>query len=48
LMKTFHAGHAQGRHPADALRTAQIERIRSRDADLQSPAAWAAFRYVGR
>ena len=48
LMREFHrAYHASGR-AAESLRSAQLTLLHSPDAALRSPAAWGAFRYVGR
>lgn len=48
LMVPFHdAYRSSGNGPA-ALRRAQLYLLRSGDAALRSPAAWAGFRYAGR
>lgn len=47
LMTEFHrAYHRSGQGPL-ALREAQLRLLRSPDAALRSPAAWAGFRYAG-
>jgi CHAT domain-containing protein len=48
LMVEFHRAYTRTSDPARALRHAQIQMLRSRDAGRKSPAVWAGFRYVGR
>lgn len=48
LMTAFHGAYRDSDDPAAALRQAQLHMLRSPDAALRSPAAWAGFRYVGR
>lgn len=48
LMIAFHHALRGGTDGARALRTAQLEMMKSADPALRSPAAWAGFRYVGR
>ncbi|HLM68787.1 MAG TPA: CHAT domain-containing protein [Longimicrobium sp.] len=48
LMVEFHQQYVAGRDPAEALRKAQLKMLESGDEALQSPAAWAGFRYTGR
>jgi CHAT domain-containing protein len=47
LLTEFHRRFSTGATPAQALRQAQIQALRSPRADLRSPAAWAAFIYTG-
>jgi CHAT domain-containing protein len=47
LMTDFHTAYQSSGNGAVALRTAQLALLRSGDPDLQSPAAWAGFRYTG-
>ncbi len=47
LMRAFHRSYAASGSPADALREAQLEMLRSPHPARRSPFAWAAFRYVG-
>lgn len=48
LMREFHARFQKSGDPALALREAQLEMLRSsKDRRLNSPAAWAGFRYTG-
>ena len=47
LMIEFHREYLKTGDGPGALRAAQIRLIRSADAAERSPAAWAAFRYVG-
>lgn len=47
LMMAFHRQYGRRHDPALALREAQLQMIRSGDAKLSSPAAWAGFRYMG-
>ncbi|MBW3571085.1 MAG: CHAT domain-containing protein [Gemmatimonadetes bacterium] len=47
LMERFHAGYRRSGDAAQALRQAQLQMLRSDDASLRSPAAWAGFRYAG-
>jgi CHAT domain-containing protein len=48
LMQAFHAQYGKlEMDGARALREAQLHMLRSEDADQQSPAAWAGFRYMG-
>lgn len=48
LMTAFHREYRRTHDPAEALRRAQLELLRSGDAALASPKAWAGFRYMGR
>jgi CHAT domain-containing protein len=48
LMIAFHQASSRGADPAAALRSAQLTLLRSPDARLRSPSAWAAFRYTGQ
>jgi CHAT domain-containing protein/tetratricopeptide (TPR) repeat protein len=48
LMTAFHEAYRRDGDGAGALRSAQLQMLRSGDPRLQSPAAWAGFRYVGR
>lgn len=48
LMVEFHTAYRNSSNAVGALRTAQLRLLRSGDAALQSPAAWAGFRYAGR
>jgi CHAT domain-containing protein len=48
LMVEFHREYRESGDGPSALRTAQLRLLRSADAGLRSPAAWAGFRYVGR
>lgn len=47
LMSEFHRAYRAVPNGAGALRTAQLHLLSSKDPALRSPAAWAAFRYVG-
>ena len=47
LMVEFHREYLKSGDGPAALRAAQIRQIRSTEAAQRSPAAWAAFRYVG-
>ncbi|MBA2572415.1 MAG: CHAT domain-containing protein, partial [Gemmatimonadetes bacterium] len=47
LMTGFHAAYQSSGDGAVALRAAQLALLRSGSPDLQSPAAWAGFRYTG-
>jgi len=47
LMATFHAAYRVSHDASQALRAAQVTLLRSGDARLSSPSAWAAFRYTG-
>ncbi len=47
LMAEFHRAYRQSGDAARSLREAQLRLLRSSDATLRSPAAWAAFRYTG-
>lgn len=47
LMIRFHRAYRETGDPARALRIAQLALLRSNDPDLRSPAAWAAFKYMG-
>jgi len=47
LMAEFHRAYRQSGDAARSLRDAQVRLLRSPDATLRSPAAWAAFRYTG-
>jgi CHAT domain-containing protein len=46
-MVAFHGAYRRSGNGAEALRAAQIELLRSPDAELSSPSAWAGFRYAG-
>jgi CHAT domain-containing protein len=48
LMTALHRAYRPTGDAAAALREAQLSLLRSSDAALQSPAAWAGFRYAGR
>ncbi|HSJ10638.1 MAG TPA: CHAT domain-containing protein [Longimicrobiales bacterium] len=45
LLTRMHAGVLAGSNAAAALRNAQLELLRSSDARLRSPAAWAGFQH---
>jgi len=47
LLVTFHRHLAAGDPAPDALRAAQLEALRSGQAALRAPRAWAAFVYTG-
>lgn len=47
LMVRFHREYHASGNAAAALRAAQLQMLRSGDAALRSPAAWAGFRYMG-
>jgi len=47
LMQDFHAAYRRTGNGAAALRTAQMQMIRSPDPALRSPSAWAGYRYAG-
>lgn len=47
LMEAFHEAYRETGDAAAALRTAQLELLRSGNPALRSPAAWASFRYAG-
>jgi len=47
LMAAFHRQVAAGGNPAEALRDAQLELLRSDDRALRRPSAWAAFFAAG-
>jgi CHAT domain-containing protein len=47
LMTALHRVYRAEGHGPSALRTAQLELLRSHDPALRSPAAWAGFRYIG-
>ncbi|HYR09073.1 MAG TPA: CHAT domain-containing protein, partial [Longimicrobium sp.] len=47
LMTEFHRAYRRTGDGAGALRAAQLAALRGGDPALRSPAAWAAFRYVG-
>jgi CHAT domain-containing protein/tetratricopeptide (TPR) repeat protein len=47
LMLAFHSAYLGSGDGADALRTAQLESLRSSDPARRSPAAWAGFRFAG-
>ena len=46
LLVAFHGELRQGADPAEALRQAQLQLIRSRDPNLRNPANWAAYELV--
>jgi CHAT domain-containing protein len=48
LMPEFHRAYQENRDGPLALRAAQLALLRSRDANLKNPAAWAGFRYFGQ
>lgn len=48
FMVEFHREYARSGDSSTALRAAQLHFLRSADASLSAPAAWAAFRYAGR
>jgi CHAT domain-containing protein/tetratricopeptide (TPR) repeat protein len=47
LMVAFHRAYSTSGDGPEALRRAQLAILRSPDPALRTPAAWAAFRYVG-
>lgn len=47
LMSAFHEAYHRSHDAAAALRDAQLSLLRSRNATLRTPAAWAGFRYAG-
>ena len=47
LMTAFHRAYAGTGDGSAALRSAQLQLMHGPDPALRSPAAWAAFRYVG-
>lgn len=47
LMDAFHGAYRASGDPAQALRQAQLQMLRSGDPVLRSPTAWAGFRYAG-
>jgi CHAT domain-containing protein len=47
LMVDFHKSYRAGVDPIVALRTAQLNALRSSDPARRSPAGWAGFRYTG-
>jgi CHAT domain-containing protein len=47
LMEAFHDAYRASGDGAAALRQAQLRLLRSGEAALRSPAAWAGFRYAG-
>jgi CHAT domain-containing protein len=47
LMVAFHREYRKSGDPARALRTAQLQMLRSPDPRQRSLAAWAGFRYAG-
>lgn len=47
LLVEFHRRLAAGTPPPEALRLAQLSALRSGRAELEAPAAWAAFIYTG-
>ena len=47
LVVSFHNRFAGGMPPAEALRLAQQDALRSRRPELRSPKAWGAFVYTG-
>ncbi|HEV8241018.1 MAG TPA: CHAT domain-containing protein [Thermoanaerobaculia bacterium] len=46
LLVAFHRELQRGDDPAEALREAQLQLIRSPDPDLRNPATWAAYEVV--
>jgi CHAT domain-containing protein len=48
LMSEFHRIYRDRRNGPGALRAAQLALLRSNQAGLATPSAWAAFRYSGR
>jgi CHAT domain-containing protein len=46
-MVEFHRAYSVTPDGPGALRTAQLRLLRSGDPALQTPAAWAGFRYAG-
>jgi CHAT domain-containing protein/predicted negative regulator of RcsB-dependent stress response len=47
LSLRFHQALRAGKHPADALRDAQLSMLRSPEARLRDPRSWAVFHYYG-
>ncbi|HEX6536626.1 MAG TPA: CHAT domain-containing protein [Gemmatimonadaceae bacterium] len=47
LMTEFHRAYSRTGNAPGALRAAQLQLLAGPDSALRSPAAWAAFRYVG-
>lgn len=47
LMVALHRAYATSADGASALRAAQLRSVASPDPKLRSPAAWAAFQYIG-
>jgi CHAT domain-containing protein len=47
FVRSVHASLARGLSPSDAVRAAQIESIRSGDAQRMNPSRWAAFALIG-
>jgi CHAT domain-containing protein/tetratricopeptide (TPR) repeat protein len=48
LMLAFHRKYLHSGNAAEALREAQLTLLHSHEPTLQSPVAWAGFRYAGR
>jgi len=48
LISAFHAGYRTTGDGIEALRRAQVAQLRAAGQDRRSPAAWAAFRYMGQ
>lgn len=48
LMPRFHRAYEESGDGPRSLQAAQLALLRSGDASLQSPSAWAGFRYAGR
>ncbi|HEX8246205.1 MAG TPA: CHAT domain-containing protein, partial [Longimicrobium sp.] len=48
LMRRFYAEYGKNGDAAAALRFAQLQMLRSKDAGQRSPSAWAGFEYQGR
>lgn len=47
LFKFFHDNFVKGADPVEALRTAQLEMLKSDDPKDRLPSAWAAFEVIG-
>jgi CHAT domain-containing protein len=46
-MTEFHRAYRSTANGAEALRAAQLQLLHSAEPAVNSPAAWAAFRYAG-
>lgn len=47
VVTAFHERLSRGMAAPDALRSAQLDALRSAHPDVRAPAAWAAFQYIG-